>query len=122
MNSGDVALNFNLQQMRAFVAIGRLASFTQAAALMHTTQPTLSARIRELETALDVRLFDRSTRSVRLTQAGEDLLPIVEQVLADLGSVVEQARDVAARKTGRVTLAALPSVASGLMLLALYGD
>ena len=115
MNSGDVALNFNLQQMRAFVAIGRLASFTQAAALMHTTQPTLSARIRELETALDVRLFDRSTRSVRLTQAGEDLLPIVEQVLADLGSVVEQARDVAARKTGRVTLAALPSVASGLM-------
>ena len=115
MNTADAAPDFNLRQMRAFAAIGRLASFTQAAALLHTTQPALSARIRELETALDVRLFDRSTRSVRLTQAGEDLLPIVEQVLADLGSVVEQARDVAARKTGRVTLAALPSVASGLL-------
>jgi LysR family carnitine catabolism transcriptional activator len=115
MNSGDVASSLNLRQLRAFVAIGRLASFTQAAALLHTTQPALSARIRELEAALDVRLFDRSTRSVRLTQVGEDLLPIAEQVLADLGSVVEQARDVAARKTGRVTIAALPSVASGLL-------
>lgn len=113
--AATAAANLNLRQMHAFVAIGRLASFTQAAALLHTTQPALSARIRELEAALDVRLFDRSTRSVRLTQAGADLLPIVEQLLADLASVVGQARDVAARKTGRVTLAALPSVASGLL-------
>ena len=76
-------LNVNLRQMRAFVAIGRLGSFTQAAKLLHTTQPALSARIRELESALAVRLFDRSTRSVQLTQAGEDLLPVVEQVLSE---------------------------------------
>ena len=80
-------MNVNLRQLRAFVAIGRLASFTQAAALLHTTQPALSARIRELEDALAVRLFDRNTRSVQLTRAGDDLLPVVEQVLADLGSV-----------------------------------
>lgn len=110
-----IAANVNLRQMRAFVAIGRLASFTQAAAVLHTTQPALSARIRELEEALAVRLFDRSTRSVRLTQAGEDLLPVVEQVLNDLGSVVERARDVASRNRGRVTVAALPSIASGLL-------
>ena len=108
-------MNVNLRQMRAFVAIGRLASFTQAAALLHTTQPALSARIRELEDALDVRLFDRNTRSVQLTHAGEDLLPVVEQVLADLGSVVERARDVATRNTGRVAVAALPSVSSELL-------
>ena len=116
MNSADaLTANVNLRQMRAFVAIGRLASFTQAAALLHTTQPALSARIRELEEALSVRLFDRSTRSVRLTQAGADLLPVVEQVLNDLGSVVERARDVGSRNRGRVTVAALPSIASGLL-------
>lgn len=108
-------LNVNLRQMRAFVAIGRLGSFTQAAKLLHTTQPALSARIRELESALAVRLFDRSTRSVLLTQAGEDLLPVVEQVLNDFGSVVERAQDVAGRNTGRIAIAALPSVASGLL-------
>lgn len=115
MNADPHAANVNLRQMRAFVAIGRLSSFTQAAALLHTTQPALSARIRELEEALAVRLFDRSTRSVRLTQAGEDLLPAVEQVLSDFGSVVERARDVASRNTGRVSVAALPSVSSELL-------
>ncbi|HVF64700.1 MAG TPA: LysR family transcriptional regulator [Casimicrobiaceae bacterium] len=101
--------------MRAFVTIGRLQSFTRAAEALHTTQPALSARIRELEGALAVRLFDRNTRSVRLTQAGEDLLPIVEQVLNDLGSLIERASDVASRNTGRVAVAALPSIASELL-------
>ena len=104
--------NLSVRQMRAFVAIGRLKSFTQAARLLHSTQPALSARIRELEVALDLRLFDRNTRSVRLTQAGEDLLPVVAQVLADLGSLLERAKDVATRNTGRVTVAALPSISS----------
>lgn len=107
--------NVSVRQMRAFVVIGRLKSFTQAAALLHSTQPALSARIRELEVALDLRLFDRNTRSVRLTQAGEDLLPVVAQVLADLGSLLERAKDVATRNTGRVTVAALPSISSELL-------
>ena len=105
----------NVRQMRAFATIARIGSFTRAAALLHTTQPALSARIRELEGALGVRLFDRSTRSVRLAQAGEDLLPVVEQVLRDLASVVERARDVTSGRTGRVIVAALPSVASALL-------
>ena len=83
--------------------------------MLFTTQPALSARIRELEEALALRLFDRNTRSVQLTRAGEDLLPVVEQVLSDLGSVLDRARDVAARSTGRVAVAALPSVSSGLL-------
>src|SRR6187455_1563706 len=68
-------MNINLRQLRAFVSIGRLGSFTKAAAALHATQPALSAQIRELEEALGVKLFDRSTRSVTLTQAGEDLSP-----------------------------------------------
>ena len=80
-------MNINLRQLRAFVSIGRLGSFTKAAEALHATQPALSAQIRELEEALGVKLFDRSTRSVTLTQAGEDLMPGVDTVLADLSSV-----------------------------------
>ena len=77
-------MNINLRQLRAFVSIGRLGSFTKAADALHATQPALSAQIRELEESLGVKLFDRSTRSVTLTQAGEDLLPVVDNVLGDL--------------------------------------
>jgi DNA-binding transcriptional LysR family regulator len=111
-------MNINFRQLRAFATIGRLGSFTKAADALHATQPALSAQIRELEEALGVRLFDRSTRSVTLTQAGADLLPVVDTVLGDLGSVVARARDVARRNTGRVTIAALPSLAATLMPLA----
>jgi len=108
-------MNINLRQLRAFVSIGRLGSFTKAAEALHATQPALSAQIRELEDSLGVKLFDRSTRSVTLTQAGEDLLPVVDNVLGDLGSVVARARDVARRNTGRVTVAALPSLSATMM-------
>jgi len=108
-------MNISLRQLRAFVSIGRLGSFTKAADALHATQPALSAQIRELEESLGVKLFDRSTRSVTLTQAGEDLLPVVDNVLGDLGSVVARARDVARRNTGRVTVAALPSLSATLM-------
>jgi DNA-binding transcriptional LysR family regulator len=112
-------MNINFRQLRAFATIGRLGSFTKAADALHATQPALSAQIRELEEALGVKLFDRSTRSVTLTQAGSDLLPVVDNVLGDLGSVVARARDVARRNTGRVTIAALPSLAATLMPLAI---
>jgi DNA-binding transcriptional LysR family regulator len=118
MDKAALLRDVNLKQLRAFVAIGRLGSFTRAAGALHTTQPALSARIRELEAALAIRLFDRSTRSVRLTQAGEDLLPVVERALDDLGSVLDRAKDVAARGAGRVAVASLPSIASRVLPVA----
>jgi len=115
MSVAPHAANVNLRQLRAFAAIGRLASFTKAAAMLHTTQPALSAQIRELEDALGVKLFDRNTRAVALTRAGEELLPVVGQVLDDLGSVVDRAKDAAAGRAGRVTIAALPSLCTTLL-------
>jgi DNA-binding transcriptional LysR family regulator len=108
-------MNVDMRQLRAFATIGRLGSFTKAAAALFTTQPALSAQIQHLEEALALKLFDRSTRAVTLTQAGRDLLPVVDRVLVDVSAVIEQARDVAQMKTGRVTLAALPSVSSTLL-------
>ncbi len=108
-------MNVNFRQLRAFATVARLGNFTRAASALHATQPALSAQIRDLETTLGIRLFDRSTRSVTLTQAGADLLPVVDSVLADLGSVIERARDVAHRNTGRIAVAALPSLSASLL-------
>ena len=108
-------MDFTLRQLRAFATIARLRSFTRAADVLHTTQPALSAQIRELEASLGVRLFDRNTRSVAPTRAGADLLPVVDQVLSALDSVAVRAEDVAARNTGRVVVAALPSLAATLV-------
>src|SRR3954454_7223251 len=107
--------NISLRQLRAFVTVAALQSFMEAAEALHTTQPALSAQIRDLETELGLRLFDRNTRSVTATQAGSDLLRIVEKILADIGSVSAHAQDVARKNIGRVVIAALPSVASTLV-------
>ncbi|HEV8257934.1 MAG TPA: LysR family transcriptional regulator [Casimicrobiaceae bacterium] len=108
-------MNISLRQLRAFAAVAQLASFTKAADALHATQPALSAQIQELEDALGVRLFDRSTRSVTITKAGRDLLPVVDKILADVSLVMTHARDVARKNVGRVVIAALPSVSSTLL-------
>lgn len=108
-------MNVDMRQLRAFATVGRLASFTKAATALFTSQPALSAQIINLEEALGLRLFDRSTRSVMLTQAGRDLLPVVDRVLADFEDVIAKARNVAHMNIGRVSVAALPSVSSTLL-------
>jgi len=108
-------MNISVRQIRAFAAVAQLGTFTRAAEALHTTQPALSAQINDLEEMLGVRLFDRSTRSVTITQAGKELLPTVDKVLADLHLIVTHARDVAQKNVGRVVVAALPSVSSTLL-------
>jgi DNA-binding transcriptional LysR family regulator len=108
-------MNVNLNQLRMFVAIARLANFTRAAQQLNLSQPSLSLHIRELEAELGVRLFDRSTRSVALTRAGDDFLPIAERLLDDFRSAVASVADLAARRRGRVVVAVLPSVAAELL-------
>ena len=112
-------MNVNLRQLRTFVCIARVKSFTKAAQILNASQPTLSAQIRELEDALHVRLFDRNTRAVALTPAGEDLFPAVDQLLTEFGVVMQRARDVSARIVGKVCIAALPSVCSTSLPLAI---
>jgi LysR family carnitine catabolism transcriptional activator len=120
MNAGRVLrlegirVNVTVRQLRAFAALAGVGSFTRAAEALHVTQPALSSQIRELEGALGVRLFDRSTRAVVLTTTGRELLPIADQILAGLDGLVSHASGVAARRIGRVSVAALPSIAATL--------
>jgi DNA-binding transcriptional LysR family regulator len=70
-----------LRHLRHFVVAAEELNFTRAAARLHMVQQSLSASIRQLERDLDVRLFDRTTRVVRLTPAGEAFLPSARHVL-----------------------------------------
>jgi DNA-binding transcriptional LysR family regulator len=88
--------------LRAFVAVAEELSFTRAAQRLHLAQQALSAQIRQLETRVGERLFDRTTRSVVLTQAGERLLPHARAVLAALDAGLGELE--AARRAARATL------------------
>jgi len=83
----------NLDNIQAFVAVGRERSFTKAAAKLRVSQSALSHTIRELEARLGVRLLTRTTRSVSPTEAGERLLhtvgPRLEEIEAELAAVSE---------------------------------
>jgi DNA-binding transcriptional LysR family regulator len=116
-------MNVTLRQLRAFVLVARLGSFTRAAQAMHVTQSALSLLVRELESAIDSRLFDRTTRAVALTAAGSDFFPRAERVLAELESALAGVDKLVARERGRVVVAA-PLVLSSTYLppiLAAFG-
>ncbi len=82
------------RQLEYFVAVAEELSFTRAAQRLFTVQSTVSAAIRALETDLKTTLFDRSTRRVTLSDAGEALLPEAKAALEALDrarAVVEEA-------------------------------
>ena len=72
------------QALTAFLAVAESGSFSTAAERLFITQPAVSKRIAQLEQQLGTRLFDRVGRRIRLTEAGEALLPRARQVLLDL--------------------------------------
>ncbi|MSP78688.1 MAG: LysR family transcriptional regulator [Dehalococcoidia bacterium] len=70
-----------LGQVQAFIQVARLQSFRRAAEALFLTQPTVTARIQALERDLSESLFERSTRSVRLTEAGKLFLAYAERAM-----------------------------------------
>ncbi|WP_421953596.1 LysR family transcriptional regulator [Polaromonas sp.] len=99
-------MNLTLRQLRAFAAVADAHSFTEAAAQLHLTQSALSVLVRELERDLGVRVLDRTTRRVSLTEAGRDFYPSVQRILNDLGNAVTSVADLRDKKKGILRLAA----------------
>ena len=100
-----------LHQLRYFCAVADSGSFSRAAEHCHVSQPSLSQQILKLESELGARLFDRLSRSVRLTEVGKTFLPRARAVLRELesarGDVVESKDSV----SGHVTVGVIPTVA-----------
>ncbi len=99
-------MNVTLRQLRAFVAVARTGSFTLAAESLFVTQSALSGLIRELEQSLGLRLIDRSTRRLHLSDVGRDLFPLVDKILHDLDGVLDEVSNLKSLKTGTVRVAA----------------
>ncbi len=93
-----------LRHLRYFLAVARHAHFTRAAEELAIAQPALSQQIAQLEDRLGVLLFDRSSRRIRLTDAGSSLLPKAERILAEVAAAVEQMTEFAGGLRGRVVL------------------
>lgn len=108
-------INISIRDLRAFLAVANGLSFSQAAQQMHLSQSALSTLIGRLEEAFGTRLFDRTTRTVALTAAGEVLASHADQLLADMERTVGAVRDVTMLRRGRVALAALPSLAANVI-------
>jgi LysR family transcriptional regulator, carnitine catabolism transcriptional activator len=105
----------NLASLRAFVAVARAGSFSEAARLLNVSQPALSRTIRLLEEQVDARLFDRDTRNLTQTAAGAALLPVAERLVGDFDHAFAELAQLFAGERGRLVVGALPSLAARLL-------
>jgi DNA-binding transcriptional LysR family regulator len=108
-------MDLNLRDIRAFIAVAQIGSFTGAASRLHLSQPALTVQIRRLEDTVGVRLFDRNSRNVALTPAGRELLPVLQKSLRDMEQVLVDARTLADGSSGTVRIACLPTFAASLL-------
>jgi DNA-binding transcriptional LysR family regulator len=111
-----------LRHLRYFVAVAEELHFRRAAERLHVAQPAVSEQVRKLEEELGVRLFDRTQRSVSITDAGAALLEEARRVLHQAEIAITAARNARDRATTRLRIGHLPdsmpgSVGRALQLL-----
>lgn len=94
----------DIDGLRAFVRVAEYGSFSRAAVTLHRAQPAVSQQVKRLERELGAQVFERSTRRVHLTAAGEALLPRARAILAEIGRAEEDVRLVGAGLSGRVSI------------------
>lgn len=112
-------MSLSLAKMRSFISVAERGSFRQAAEAIHRSQPAISAHIRDLETELGICLLNRTTRTVRLTQEGEQVFRRVKRLVLEIDEMVLECKDEAALRRGRVAVACVPTVASSMLPLVL---
>ncbi len=108
-------MDVTLRQIRAFLAVAHLKSFTRAASVLRLSQPALTVQIRNLETALGVKLLDRTSRSVEITRLGRELLPTLQRTVRDLEAAMTNIHEVGTGRRGIIRVGALPSFAASYL-------
>ncbi len=108
-------VNFTLKQLRYFEAVARQAHFGRAAEMCAISQPALSAQIAALETALGLKLFERSARQVRLTPFGEQFAPRAREILREAEALSEMARGAGGTALTRLRIGVIPTIAPYLL-------
>ena len=114
----------SLKQLRYFTAVARFDHFGKAAEYCNVTQPALSMQVRELESGLGLKLFERRQHGAQLTHVGEEVLTRAQQILAAVRDLDDFAHHRGEVLTGRLRLGVIPSLAPYILppLLPLLRD
>ncbi len=97
-------------QLECFLAVARLGNLSRAAEEMFLTQPTLTARLKALEEELGDQLFVRTSRGMRLTEAGKELVPYAERCVGSFEEGRRRLTELRQASGGRLVLGASPGV------------
>jgi LysR family transcriptional regulator, hydrogen peroxide-inducible genes activator len=107
--------SLSLRQLQYVVAVADALRFRAAAERCHVAQPSLSAQLAQLESALGVRLFERDRRRVLLTTAGREVVERARRVLQETDDLVEAAAQAADPLSGRLQIGVIPTVSPYLL-------
>lgn len=108
-------MNYSLRQLRVFVAVAHHGSFSRAGQLIGLSQSAVSHSIKELEGEMGIRLLDRTTRQVLLTEAGKQLASRLERLLEELNTTLLDIRSYGQQRSGTVRVAASQTISAHLM-------
>jgi LysR family carnitine catabolism transcriptional activator len=108
-------INLTLRQLQAFSLVAQHRNFSRAAEALFITPSGLSVLMRELESELGFRLFDRTTRHVVLTAYGHELLPIAQRSLAELDGAVSRIGRSATESSRTLSVGASPLIAANVL-------
>lgn len=104
-----------VRQLGAFVAVAQSRSLAEASERIHLSQPAISIALGKLEDTVGGKLFSRGTRQLTLTPEGEAFLPVAIRLLNDWTEAFQDLDELFSKKRGKVAVAALPTLAAGLL-------
>jgi DNA-binding transcriptional LysR family regulator len=108
-------MNVTLRQLRVFQSLAQTRNFSRTGEAIGLTQPAVSRAIAELERELGLRLLDRTTREVELTEAGRSLTARLERALDELDATLADVAGLADADGGKVRVASSPTLSAYLM-------
>lgn len=108
-------MNVTLRQLRVFLSIAQRGNFSRAGDHIGLTQPAISRAIVELESQLGLKLLDRTTREVVLTEAGQSLKVHIARLLEELDQTLLDVAGLAQSRAGKVRVASSPTLSANLM-------
>lgn len=108
-------MNFNLRELQYILRVSEVRNITRAAEELHISQPALSRYIRDVETELGTKIFDRSTNPLSLTFAGECYIESAKKILLEHENLKRKIRDITHHMTGRLRIGTSRDRASYMM-------
>lgn len=108
-------MSLSIQKVHSFIVVAQYGSFVRAAEELHVSQPALTRHIQDLEEHLGVPLLSRTTRSVRLTPAGEVFRNRMSRLLAEMNRVVRDVQEEASFERGHIAVACVPTIANTVL-------